>query len=1271
MLPQTGELLRLSQAAVSCDVQDFERHLEQRRFPAAIALYRGEFLEGLSIETASFAEWVDEHRRRYAARFRAAVTQLAEDALAAGDTSRAVELARQLTAASPLDSDAAILEATALVAAGRRPEAIATLSVHAQRTEAEFAARPPSAVVTMLSRLMRQGPTIRGLREARTGAAAGAPFVGRDRELSQLIATWRRVQQGEGTSVVIVGPEGIGKTRLIDELIERVRSLGIARVFRGRESPHAGGIPYAGVADALRDAPSAPGVAGASQYLLAEAARLLPQLRDRFTLPDTLAITDEAARVRFFEGVAALLDAIAYEEPILLVFEDLDHAAAATRDLVRYLEGRLRATSVLLLATGESAGAVGLAGEPIALGPISENDALAMLDSLLGGQHPSVDERRRLAGLSGGIPYKVIELGQRARAGEVPIVAPVTLREVMWRRLHRCSPYEQRVFVASALFGRPVPIRLLAAASHLSEPAALDAILDLERKGLVIQRSDGVESATATAAQLALEGTGSAGVSLLAGWAADALAQDADARPGELMRLYSAAGRPKDAQKHARAAAWEAAAAGAVEDARHFAAFAARDVSSPSERARAETLLRSLGGGLPLLPGEVAESEEKEIPRGAESPASETPVAQAPPGVSAAHSAIKWRVRPQILVIGIVALLTAGLVRFAVAERRAVRGDALTDTLVVAERQLGGGPRLFAVTGRIVPEPAVLQTSAPAPTLRWTESIALPWANALISPDAQRVAVERVTATGSDLYLISADRRDTASLAASPGDDIAVGWSPDGQWVLVLEERTAAGGEYDTDLYAYPVDRARPRLTLDATPASVVAEAAWSPRGPHVAWTARSGRARQQDVFVSDADGTNVRNVSDHAAEDYRIAWAPDGERLAFTSERDENPEIYAYDLVTSSLRRLTFDEATDDHAAFSPDGRFLAFESTRGGTPAVYVIPGGAGAPRRLGATDRRLALVEWRGRRPPVIDRVVIRSPSAVASGASASATADVLDAIGQPAPTGALRWSSLDPAVVTVRIVAGGADAGSEVVELRARGTGVARITASVGGWRSDTALVRVGGSLVGITENFDGRSLEAWTVMGNSPPRVADALGHAASPGLVLTGQARQTSGAISTATFALRPAMSLQAWMRAPFTSGTALASSATIGLVLPPANSVVDVRNGWPVPLVGIEWRGDAGRLVYIAERESRSDPAAAFGAGAAHRVRIEIGHDGRASFYVDDRLRHRSDVRVLESVDAPLVHVFVGSRGAGGRVVVDDVKLERVPPRRRLPGTH
>jgi hypothetical protein len=49
IIPQDGELLRLSAEAVSCDVHEFDSHIEQRRFSEAIALYRGELFEGLSI----------------------------------------------------------------------------------------------------------------------------------------------------------------------------------------------------------------------------------------------------------------------------------------------------------------------------------------------------------------------------------------------------------------------------------------------------------------------------------------------------------------------------------------------------------------------------------------------------------------------------------------------------------------------------------------------------------------------------------------------------------------------------------------------------------------------------------------------------------------------------------------------------------------------------------------------------------------------------------------------------------------------------------------------------------------------------------------------------------------------------------------------------------------------------------------------------------------------------------------------------------------------
>jgi TolB protein len=67
-------------------------------------------------------------------------------------------------------------------------------------------------------------------------------------------------------------------------------------------------------------------------------------------------------------------------------------------------------------------------------------------------------------------------------------------------------------------------------------------------------------------------------------------------------------------------------------------------------------------------------------------------------------------------------------------------------------------------------------------------------------------------------------------------------------------------------------------------------------------------------------------------------AWSPDGKRLAFTSNRDRNYEIYAVDSTGAIAVNLTNDPAFDHFAAWSHDGR-LAFVSDRDGGFEIYVL--------------------------------------------------------------------------------------------------------------------------------------------------------------------------------------------------------------------------------------------------------------------------------------------------------------------------------------------
>ncbi len=106
--------------------------------------------------------------------------------------------------------------------------------------------------------------------------------MGRDQELAKLATIFRELGQDRGATIVIDGDHGIGKTRLVEELLERVQPLGKLLVLRGRERAGGAAVPYAGIAEALRPIVNAPGVAGTSRHLLTEAARLLPELRSAF-----------------------------------------------------------------------------------------------------------------------------------------------------------------------------------------------------------------------------------------------------------------------------------------------------------------------------------------------------------------------------------------------------------------------------------------------------------------------------------------------------------------------------------------------------------------------------------------------------------------------------------------------------------------------------------------------------------------------------------------------------------------------------------------------------------------------------------------------------------------------------------------------------------------------------------------------------------------------------------------------------------------------------
>jgi Tol biopolymer transport system component len=125
-------------------------------------------------------------------------------------------------------------------------------------------------------------------------------------------------------------------------------------------------------------------------------------------------------------------------------------------------------------------------------------------------------------------------------------------------------------------------------------------------------------------------------------------------------------------------------------------------------------------------------------------------------------------------------------------------------------------------------------------------------------------------------------------------------------------------------LLAVPIGLERGGDTADAA----------SPREGRIAFTStRAGGVNE--IFVMNADGSDLRNVTNHPASDFGGAWSSDGSKLAFTTDRGSD-EIFSVNSDGSDQENLTSDPALDEFgAAWSPDGKTIAY--SRGGAAAPY----------------------------------------------------------------------------------------------------------------------------------------------------------------------------------------------------------------------------------------------------------------------------------------------------------------------------------------------
>lgn len=359
----------------------------------------------------------------------------------------------------------------------------------------------------------------------RQGGGQSSPLQGREGELERLTSLWHQVEAGRGAAALLQGEPGIGKSRLLRQVVDRLAADGV-RILRLSGSSLDIDTPLEPFLAWLRSA------AGLQSGLPAETARerlasvlrgtvqareqALPLLCELLGLePPSSSVGLPAgawrpglppARLRAL-SIAALVGQIqeaATDRPLLLAVEDLHWFDPTSREALSAILEDRAARRMLVLITGrdgqEAEQVAGHCDAVLPLAPLDRTETAALVRGLAGGAtlRPRIIEA--ILDKAEGVPLFVEEFTRallmrgaahadalEAGGSEPPV--PGSIDELLVERLDRAGP-AKGIAQAASVFGTSVRLPLLAAATGLGHDELLARLGELQRVGVLRPAGD-------------------------------------------------------------------------------------------------------------------------------------------------------------------------------------------------------------------------------------------------------------------------------------------------------------------------------------------------------------------------------------------------------------------------------------------------------------------------------------------------------------------------------------------------------------------------------------------------------------------------------------------------------------------------------------------------------------------------------------------------------------------------------------------------------------